>query len=130
MAHFTMAQDQYDAFHYGAFHYSAGPVWRIPVCRSSGWCGTVTVCRSFAVVSAFCLDNNLYINDLQTEHSDRLPTATVSTFDVPTVGDTLVFGRVTFGPTRNQNNQNNLYSTHVVAVNKILLYSFKYGNSI
>ena len=27
-------------------------------------------------------------------------------------------------------NQNNLYSTHVVAVNKILLYSFKYGNSI
>ena len=31
----------------------------------------------------------------------------------------------------NQNqNQNNLYSTHAVAVNKILLYSFKYGNSI
>ena len=32
---------------------------------------------------------------------------------------------------QNQNqNQNNLYSTHVVAVNKLLLYSFKYGNSI
>ena len=41
MAHFTMAQLQYDAFQYGAFHYDAGPVlrisvWRIPVCRSSG----------------------------------------------------------------------------------------------
>ena len=31
----------------------------------------------------------------------------------------------------NQNqNQNNLYSTHVVAVKKILLYSFKFGNTI
>ena len=56
MTHFTMAHVQYDAFQYGAFHYSAGlvwriSVWRIPVRCSSGRCGAIPVCRSFAVMS-------------------------------------------------------------------------------
>ena len=67
MAHFTMAQVQYDAFQFGAFHYGAGSVWRISVWR----CSSVSQFRRHVSMAyAFCLDNNLYINALQTEHSD------------------------------------------------------------
>ena len=62
MAHSTMAQFQYGAFQYGAFQYAAVPAWR---------CSSVSQFRRHvSIAHAFCLDNNLYINDLQTEQSD------------------------------------------------------------
>ena len=57
-----MAQFQYGAFQYGAFQYTAVPVWRC--------CNVSQFRRHVSMAHALCLDNNLYINDLQTEHSD------------------------------------------------------------
>ena len=61
-------------------HNGALPVWRMPVCRSADVALFYSVSqfrRHVSMAHAFCLDNNLFINDLQTES-----TATVSTFDV------------------------------------------------
>ena len=56
-------------FQYGAFQFAAVPTWR---------CSSVSQFRRHvSMAHAFCLDNNLFINDLQTES-----TATASTFDV------------------------------------------------
>ena len=53
-----MAQFQYGAFQVGAFQYAAVPAWR---------CSSVSQFRRHvSIAHAFCLDNNLYINDLQT----------------------------------------------------------------
>ena len=63
-------------------HSGALPVWRIPVdvyAAVPTWrCSNVLQFRRHVnMAHAFCLDNNLFINDLQTES-----TVTVSTFDV------------------------------------------------
>ena len=61
----------------GAFRYGVGPiwrisVWRIPVCRSSGVAlfQCVAVSPSCQYGACILLDNHLYLNGLQTEHSD------------------------------------------------------------
>ena len=60
---------QWRNFQYGACQYAAVPTWR---------CSSVSQFRRHvSMAHAFCLDNNLFINDLQTES-----TATVSTVDV------------------------------------------------
>ena len=62
-----MMQVQYGAFHYGAFQYGAFQYAAVPAWR----CSNVSQFRRHvSIAHEFCLDNNLYINDLQTEHSD------------------------------------------------------------
>ena len=68
-----MTQVQYGAFHYGAVPVWRISVWRIPVCRSSSvalfQCVAVSPSCQYSA-GILSIDNNLYINDLQKEHSD------------------------------------------------------------
>ena len=65
MAHFSMAHSRMPQF---------WPVWR---------CSSVSQFRRrVSMAHAFCLDNNLYINDLQTEHSDCVNVRCLFTYTV------------------------------------------------
>ena len=70
MAHSTMEQVQY-----GAFHYGAGPVWRIPVCRNSG----VALFQSDAVSLSYRYGACILIS--YTSMICKQSTATVSTHE-------------------------------------------------